>query len=410
MTGSRHSSFKKTPFPRFLPVGLLLGLTLSILAIQLTAQDPTSVPVPRSYFGLTVMRSRVTVPFDYGTTRVWDIWPKPEWDKANPSAGVYDFSSLDTYLAANNNRTRDVIYTLGKTPQWASSQPAVTNGLEPGECAPPANVQDWDNYVRAVVTHAAGRIKYWELWNEPNLATYYCGDIPSMVLLAKHARQVIKSVDPSALILSPSGTNVTGPDWLSSFLAQGGSGTFDIVAFHGYRTQKAEDILPLVAKYKAVMKANGISGMPLWDTEANNKKPQTAEEESAFLAKYFLLQWSEGVSRFLWYAYDAHPEWGQLWNPVTNQASAASTAYVQVYDWMVGATLVRPCSKDASGNWSCVFTRNGRETEALWNSEATTSASVPPQFVEYRDLLGKTHSVANGTVPVGNEPILLIAR
>ena len=325
----------------------------------------------------------------------------------NPSAGVFDFSSLDTFLAANNNRSRDVIYTFGRTPQWASSQPDA-KGVGPGECAPPTNLQDWDNYVRAVVTHAAGRIKYWEIWNEPNLPMYYCGDIPTMVLLANHARRIIKGIDPSALILSPASTNAGGPDWLSSFLAQGGSAAIDIVAFHGYRTQKAEDIIPLIAKYKAVMKAKGVSGLPMWDTEANNKASQTPEVESAFLAKYFLLHWSEGVSRFIWYAYDAHTELGQLWDPDTTRASVASTAYVQIYDWMVGATLVRPCSKDAEGNWSCGFTRNGNQTEALWNSETATSVSVSPEFVQYRDLLGKTHPISHGTVAVGSEPILLI--
>ena len=407
MTKFRLLSFGKASFFRFLPAHLLIGLCLSAPSFHLAAQDPRSIPVPRSYFGLTVMRSRVTTPFDFGTVRVWDIWPRPDWNNSNPSRGVFDFSSLDTFLAANNNQSRDVIYTFGRTPQWASSQPTVTNGLEPGACAPPTNLQDWDNFVRAVVTHAGGRIKYWELWNEPNLPTYYCGDIPTMVLMAKHARQVIKSIDPSAVILSPSATSGAGPDWLASFLAQGGSTAIDIVAFHGYLTQKAEDLLPLIAKYKAVMKTNGVSGLPIWDTEADNKRPQTADLESAFLAKYFLLQWSDGISRFVWYAYDAHPEWGQLWDPVTSQASAASTAYVQVYDWMVGSTLVHPCSKDANGNWSCVFTRNGYQTEALWNSDTTTSVSVSPQFVQYRDLLGKTHPITHGTVSVGNEPILL---
>jgi len=408
MTGFRHSAFGKSSFLRFLPLCLLMGLSLCALSDQMVAQNSASVPVPRSYFGLTVMRSRLTTPFDFGTVRVWDIWPVPDWARSNPSAGVYNFSSLDTFLAANNNQSRDVIYTFGRTPPWASSQPDTNKGLAAGECGPPTHLEDWDNYLRAVVTHAAGRIKYWEIWNEPNLPMYFCGDIPTMVLLAKHARQVIKSIDPTALILSPSATGVGGPDWLASFLAQGGSATIDIVAFHGYRTQKAEDILPLIARYKAVMKANGVSGLPIWDTEANNKAPQTAELESAFLAKYFLLHWSEGVSRFLWYAYDAQPQWGQLWNPVTNQASVASTAYVQIYNWMVGATLAHPCSKDANGNWSCVFTRNGSQTEALWNSEASTSVPVSPQFVQYRDLLGKTYPITNGTVTAGNEPILLI--
>jgi hypothetical protein len=379
----------------------------ALVSSQATAQAPNAAPVPRSYFGLSVMRDRATPPFDYGTTRTWDAWPRADWDQMNPSPGVYDFANLDKYLSVNHNQTRDVIYTLGKTPRWASSQPDTTNGLPPGLCAPPANLQYWDDYLKAIVTHAAGRIKYWEIWNEPNLPMYYCGDIPTLVQLAQHAQRVIKSIDPTAMILSPSATNEYGVPYLSSFLAQGGGSAIDIVAFHGYRTQKAEDIIPLVSHYKAAMAKNGVSKLPLWDTEADNKMAQTPEQESAFLAKYFMLQWSIGVSRFLWYAYDGDPQWGRLFNPYNNQPLPTSTTYVEVYKWMVGATLMKPCSQDASGNWFCVFSRRGKVSEALWNSEAMTSVSVPSQFDRYRDLYGGTHPVKGGTVSVGNEPILL---
>src|ERR1700677_4040962 len=107
MTEFRLLAFSKAFFFRFLPIHLVIGLSIWNLAVHLVAQEPRSGPVPRSYFGLTVMRSRVTTPFDYGTTRVWDIWPKPDWINSNPSAGVFDFSSLDTFLAANNNQSRD---------------------------------------------------------------------------------------------------------------------------------------------------------------------------------------------------------------------------------------------------------------------------------------------------------------
>ena len=57
--------------------------------------------------------------------------------------------------------------------------------------APPSSMSYWDNYVTAIATHAAGRIKYWELWNEPNEATY-CGDMPTIITMAQHAYQIIK--------------------------------------------------------------------------------------------------------------------------------------------------------------------------------------------------------------------------
>jgi len=390
------------------PVLLAVLLTCCFLnfltfSTRSSAQGLTS-SVPPSYFGMTVQRDRIAPNLVYNTARSWDTWPEPDWADSNPSSGVYDFTNLDAFIAANPGR--DMIYTLGRTPQWASSQPTTVglNGI--GQCAPPTSIQDWDNYVQAVVTHVAGKIKYWELWNEPINPGYYCGDIPTMVLLAQHAQQDIKSIDPTAQVLSPALTAPNGPVWLSSFLAQGGASTVDAIAFHGYSSQTAEDIVALVGRYQAAMTANGVATLPLWDTEASNAMAQTSDLESAFLAKYYLLQWSQGVSRFLWYGYDAEPGWGQLGDPTTGAPEPAAGSYTEIYNWMVGATLFNPCSEDSSGNWSCVLSRNNYQAEALWNSSATGVVSLPSQFVQYRDLLGNIYPITNGTVPVGNGPVL----
>lgn len=389
----------------WIALGTCSFLNLLFLSTSSSAQNPTaSTPIPPSYFGLTVQRDRISPNLDYSTVRTWDTWPEPDWADSNPSSGVYDFTNLDIFLAANPGR--DVIYTLGRTPQWASSQPNTTGLNGVGQCAPPTNMQDWDNYIQAVVTHVAGKVKYWELWNEPINPGYYCGDIPTMVIMAQHAKQIIKNIDPTAKLLSPALTSQGGPAWLASFLAQGGAGTVDVIAFHGYKSQTAEDILPLLASYQAAATNNGVGTLPVWDTEASNASAQTSDLESAFLAKYYLLQWSQGVSRFVWYAYDANPGWGQLGDPTTGAPSPAANAYAQVHDWMVGATLFNPCSKDPSGNWSCGLSRDNYQAEALWNSGTTSVVSLPSQFVQYRDLQGNIYPINNGNVPVGNVPVL----
>ena len=142
--------------------------------------------------------------------RSWDTLPGPDWADSNPSKGVYDFASLDAFIAANEPNSknklttaRDMIYTLGRTPAWASSNPKETSAYAPGECAPPSSMTYWDEYLTAVVRHAAGRIKYWEIWNEPNNPIYWCGTIPTLVTMAQHARVIIKNLDPEAVILSP---------------------------------------------------------------------------------------------------------------------------------------------------------------------------------------------------------------
>ncbi len=370
--------------------------------------------IPSSYFGLTVQESNVTADLQYATTRSWDAIPGPDWADSNPSAGVYNFANLDLFIAANepsaNNgltQARDMIYTLGRTPQWASSNPTATTPYGDGQCAPPSSLTYWDDYLTAVVTHAAGRIKYWELWNEPQNTSYYCGDIPTLVTMAQHAQTIIKSIDPDAILISPGMAGGTeGPVWLNTFLADGGATAVDAIGFHGYWDQTAEDLVTEIGQYQAVMATNGVSSLPMWDTEGSGKQMPSWELQSAFLAKYYLLHWSMGIQRFVWYGYDTTPEWGQLWTAAGGDNESA-TAFAQTYDWMVGATMSSPCAMDSNSNWTCQFTRSNYESMALWNSTQSASYTVPSQFVQYRDMLGVVHPIVNNTVTAGNDPILV---
>jgi hypothetical protein len=239
----------------------------------------------------------------------------------------------------------------------------------------------------------------------------YCGDIPSMVTMAQHAYAIIKQIDPSATVLSPAASGETGATWLNSFLAAGGLHTFDVVAFHGYGGLQAEQINTIVDDYRQVMSRYNLSALPLWDTECSwgDNSIGYDAHRAAFLAKYFFLQWSRGVDRVLWYAYDGAPQWGRLID-ATGTLLPSGIAYGESYQWIVGATLTQPCAQDQSGTWTCSISRpGGYEAEILWNSTVSASfnAKAPPQMTDYRDLAGGVNSIVNGTVPVQNLPILL---
>jgi hypothetical protein len=369
--------------------------------------------IPRLFFGLTVLNFKNLSPtMLFGTTRSWDAYPALDWADSNPSAGVYDFTSLDKFISLNQSHGTEIIYTFGRTPLWASSQPNAPGPYGRGQCAPPTDLSAWDNYVRAIATHAAGRIKYWEIWNEPNALNFYCGDIPTMVTMAQHASRIIKRIDPSALTLSPGVTGGPGPRWLAEFLSRGGSNYVDVIAFHGYWSARAEDVVDVISSYKTVMAANGATRKPLWDTESswsgfgNLGTPNTAQQVG-FVAKDYLLHWSQGVSRFVWYAYDGGPIWGGLWTSGIGESPAAAS-YKETYRWMVGATLTAPCSPNEKGIWVCTLARSdGYVTEAVWISGQTAVFKVPREYTEYRDLAGLVHPITGGTVTVGDQPILI---
>ncbi len=55
-----------------------------------------------------------------------------------------------------------------------------------------------------------------------------------MIALVREAHQIIKSVDPSAILVSPSETSDYGLPWLSEFLSEGGGQYVDVIGYHFY--------------------------------------------------------------------------------------------------------------------------------------------------------------------------------
>jgi hypothetical protein len=365
------------------------------------------------------------------------------WQNMNPAPGVFDFSTFDLWIAAAQAHHVDVLYTFGEVPDWASSNPNLVcgnSGTPNGSCAPPNDLnsdgtgsnQHWKDFVTAIVTHAAGNVKYWEVWNEPTVAGYWQGTNQQMLRLAQDAYSIIKSIDPNAMVTTPApSTGINGvANWMGPYLALGGGQYADIISFHGYNwsTQpgvypQPEAIVPLVNNLKAVLVSNSQNNKPLWcteggwgDTTGNGFVDQ--DLHAAYLARHYLLQESEGVVRYYWYAWDngfdsqGLPD--GLWVPTTG-ITPAGVAYQQVESWMVGALPSGQCS--ANGNiWTCNYTRpNGYQAEAIWDVSkscsngacGTSPQPVPSQYIHYRDLAGDSTTISGGTAPVGAKPILL---
>ena len=364
--------------------------------------------IPPTYLGLTVNHNE-SVPFPaalaFGAIRSWDA-TGVSWDDINTAPGVYDWSGFDAWVTYASGHGVDVLYTFGRTPLWASSNPTAQTGYGPGQCAPPANLSDWDDFVTAVVNRAAGRIRYWELWNEPQDRTHYCGTVAQMVTMARHAYRIIKAANPDFRVVAPATLydNGAGPKWLDIYFADGGADYADIVAFHGYLEAPAEEHIQVIQDYRAVTSKYDQQSKPLWNTESDWGNTKGAENQAAYLAKYYLIQWAEGLGRFYWYAYD-NAGYGSLYSD--RALTPAGIAYQQVSNWIVGATQDKPCAEDAASTWTCGFTRgDGYQALAVWNSIKSRKYTPAPQFKSYRDIAGASHAIS-GPVTIGNAPILL---
>ncbi len=320
-------------------------------------------PVSPFFFGMSMTGGEVGAepwPVDsFSGIRLWDSGVP--WSTLNPAPGVYDWRLLNIWLNHAKQNGVDVMYCFGRVPRWASSVPAdVSCANEPGSCDPPKDLnsdgtgtdQDWRNFVTAIATHAAGRIHYWELWNEfPNPMRWHWPDnkghghatAQQLVRMAQDARQIIKKVDPTAVIVSQSGALRFNNDvsrW-QAFMAGGGGNYADVIAFHGY-TQPNGNGLPqpefLTGMLNGGPSSNGypfgqqgfmgfLQGYygpgqmpPVWDTEgswAGNIAGLTDPDERAgFAARFNILNLSAGVQRFYWYEWDSNFA-GTLWQWIT---------------------------------------------------------------------------------------------
>ena len=385
---------------------LALSLLISMGTIAGYAQ---SQQIPPQFFG---MHSSYTghwpgVPF--GAIRMWDNGGTA-WNGLETSRGNYNFTNLDKWLSLAQSHNIDVLYTFGKVPQWASSQPYATGCATPGGCAPPANITDWDNFVRALVTHAAGRIKYYELWNEPNAPNWWIGTPQQLVTLSQHAYQIIKSVDPSAIVLSPAPQGTYSFQWIDMLLTAGGGPYFDVISYHGYvqHLQPEAELLSL-SRLRSTMAAHGVSNKPIWDTEVSwdDDSWYPVSIQPQFLARLTVLSAFSGVQHLFWYGWDYTPH-GELWDP-TNGIHPSGLAWAQVYKWLVNNKTSGPCVSDSNGTYTCSMTTSAAVPEMIvWNVNGNTSYLPPAVYTSYQTLTGGTGAI-NGSITIGVVPMLLAA-
>jgi hypothetical protein len=383
-----------------------------------------SSPIPPQLFGMTVLTPGIwpNAPFGVFGKAGGTLWPYLE-----PSKGVFNWYWLDQAVSETRAHGTKPYWTNFGVPPWAASnqnscyQPPNTNVVSCSSMV--ANIQDWKDFLTALVSRYKGQIEMYELWNEPDLT--FSGTMQQLVQLNQSYIQIVRAIDPSALIATPSATTAT---FLTSYFAAGGPTSVDVLSIHGY-PGAGNDYPEAIQDYKlmpwmSVTSNYNLTNLPIWDTESSwgpNPSSLSTPERVGFVARAYLLHWSAGVSRFYWYAWDSQG-WGTLWSRGTR--NAAGDAYAQVYGWMNGATMPKSCTYNGSdiyhATYACTLTRpGGYSALAVWNTQSTCNASScstssyrPNQmYVQYRDLAGNLTPIQPGQiVQISSQPILFENR
>ena len=196
--------------------------------------------------------------------------PKSAWEK------------YDRIVELAKEYGLEIIARLDNPPAWSRAQ-----GNEIGTFAPPDDLNDFGDFVYAVVSRYRGRIKYYQIWNEPNIYPEW-GEQPvdpvAYTQLLKVGYTRAKEADPEAVIISAglAPTTEMGPKNLSDlvFLQKmydaGAKGYFDIMSVQGYglwtgpddrRTDPSRTNFSRPRLIREIMVRNGDGDKPIWASE-----------------------------------------------------------------------------------------------------------------------------------------------
>jgi hypothetical protein len=389
-------------------------LTDSACAADLT---PSTATIPGSYFGLHIHHLDRPTPTPWPSVPVpeWRLWDADvTWPNLEPTKGQWQFDRLDRYLSVAEQHGTGVLLTLGGSPPWASARPQLASSYTPGFTAEPENLDDWRNYVRTVASRYKGEIQAYEIWNEPNLREFWSGTIDQMLVLTREAAQIIHTVDPHAIVVSPSVTASYGIPWFTEFLKKGGGQYVDAIGYHFYvdpQTLFPEDMVPVIQRVRQIIAENGLAAKPLWNTETGWFPPAKLDSDelaAGFLARAFILSWAAGVQRFYWYAWDNGAAAIVTYKEVEHVVTPAGHAYQVIQQWLVGAQM-GGCSQSLDSTWTCQLSRAGKKNWVVWNPRWKLRFDVPGAWHvgSVTPLLGDPRAWSGPSVDIGPVPTLL---
>lgn len=205
-------------------------------------------------------------------------------DRRNDPAGIDAWAKYDNIVDLAEAYDQQIIARLSNPPAWSRAA-----GDDNGTYAPPDDYEDFARYAAAVAERYRGRIRYYQIWNEPNIYPEW-GENPvdpeAYTDLLCRAYRAIKAVDPEAVVLSGalaptaelSGRDLNDYIFLQRMYDAGAGECFDILSMQGYGLWSGPTdrrMRPLVVNYgrnqfiRDIMVRNGDAHKAIWISEMN---------------------------------------------------------------------------------------------------------------------------------------------
>lgn len=176
-------------------------------ATETPQTPPTPLPIEDKRFHLGVQ-----VQVSYDNMGQWmDVaanqlsvnWVKMQvrWEDIETERDVFDWFYTDTYLPAAQAEGLKVLISVVTAPAWAREP-----GVDTSRHGPPADPQDFADFVVAILERYPGMVHAVEVWNEMNLDREWTStgglSAANYVELLRTTYQAVKEVDPGVIVVS----------------------------------------------------------------------------------------------------------------------------------------------------------------------------------------------------------------
>jgi len=202
------------------------------------------------------------------------------WTQLN-GPDSFDWASLDQVASSLQQVGLTADFVIDGCPPWAAVSSAKGQ-----EFAQPASPAEFAKFAGEVAARYGpkGVVKYFEIWNEPNIQRFWLPqpDVAaySADLIAAYA--AIKAADPSAVVISAglsdaadTSTSYDPRTFLEDMYAAGAKGSFDGVGDHPYSYPASPDnglsgwsqMSATSPSLRSIMIEHGDSAKKIWITE-----------------------------------------------------------------------------------------------------------------------------------------------
>ena len=185
---------------------------------QAGATNPDATPLP-SEDGRYDIGIQVQISYEHMDIWMNDVrnnlnmrWFKLQvrWDEMEPEPGQYDWTQLDIAIEEAEEFDLKIMLSMVTTPHWARE-----SGVDLSKDGPPANPQDFVNFLIAILERYPHKIHAIEVWNEQNLDREWTSvrgiQADDYIRLLQLSYFNIKAIDRGIIVIS--GAPSTSGGW-----------------------------------------------------------------------------------------------------------------------------------------------------------------------------------------------------